>query len=135
MKQITESALVQGNVTPTSTGALELFGEAEASDTLPDAGGLRLDYVLPSVAGIDVEQTAVFWPGELDPLRHLAGGTASVSSDHRLVWADLTLTGEAADDGSERSGTSSGGGGATDISALALLLALTGLLAGRRRRR
>jgi len=34
----------------------------------------------------------VFWPAPGDPLRRLVGEGAPVrSSDHRLVWVDVTL--------------------------------------------
>ena len=63
----------------------------------PDAAGegpgnLRLDYVLPSKAGFSVEGSGVFWPASNEPHHNLTGeGFPVVSSDHRLVWADLVI--------------------------------------------
>jgi alkaline phosphatase len=53
--------------------------------------GMRADYVLPSRSGIKLENNGVFWPEENSPLFRLIANR-SASSDHRLVWADLTLT-------------------------------------------
>ena len=56
----------------------------------PGPGNLRLDYVLPS-ADLRVATTGVFWPKTDDPLFPLTAGAAEpASSDHRLVWADVT---------------------------------------------
>lgn len=54
-------------------------------------GALRVDYVLPDAA-VEVLGSGVFWPGPGDPLRRLVGeGYGRISSDHRLVWADIAL--------------------------------------------
>lgn len=54
-------------------------------------GNLRVDYVLPS-RDLDVRGAGVFWPPPRDPLRRLVGeGWPASSSDHRLVWVDVTL--------------------------------------------
>jgi len=54
-------------------------------------GNLRVDYVLPS-RDLRVLGAGVFWPAPGDPLRRLVGEGAPVrSSDHRLVWVDVTL--------------------------------------------
>ena len=61
-------------------------------------GNLRLDYVLPSKAGIVVEGSGIFWPREDEPSYEYVGpGFPPVSSDHHLVWVDMRivpLTGE-----------------------------------------
>jgi len=49
----------------------------------------RIDYVLPS-RSIRVTGSGVFWPTPSDPLHDLVSDRAR-SSDHRLVWVDLTL--------------------------------------------
>ena len=55
------------------------------------AGNLRVDYVLPS-ANLEITDTAVFWPDSDDPLFDLVGeGFPVVSSDHRLVYADVAV--------------------------------------------
>lgn len=53
-------------------------------------GNLRVDYALPS-RDLRVTGAGVFWPAPGDPLRRLVGEGAPVrSSDHRLVWVDVT---------------------------------------------
>jgi hypothetical protein len=90
---------------PTSQGAVEaarLQAGANAShagphdqDTedaadQPGPGNLHLDYVLPS-SDLQVAAAGVFWPESTDPLAALvAGDEHPASSDHRLVWTDLT---------------------------------------------
>ncbi len=55
-------------------------------------GNLRLDYALPSKAGIKLISAGVFWPGEKDAAYDLVGpGFPPVSSDHRLVWIDIEI--------------------------------------------
>ncbi len=89
---------------PTSRGAEEaavLQGGANAShrtparyDTadfadVPGPGNLRADYVLPS-PNLRVRGAGVFWPTQADPLSRLTGTFPFPSSDHRLVWVDLS---------------------------------------------
>ncbi len=52
--------------------------------------GMRADYVLPSRSGFKLENSGIFWPEKKSPLHRLVS-TRSASSDHRLVWADLTI--------------------------------------------
>lgn len=68
---------------------------ADFSDTAP--GNLRVDLVLPSTQ-LHVDAAGVFWPTDDDPLFPLVGdddGDPPLSSDHRLVWADLRVPGSA----------------------------------------
>ncbi len=53
-------------------------------------GNLRADYVLPDRA-FTVRGAGVVWPRSDDPRHRLIGTGRPVSSDHRLVWVDLTL--------------------------------------------
>ena len=46
--------------------------------------------MLPS-RDIKIEDSAVFWPAQADPLFRLTGVFPFPSSDHRLVWVDLKL--------------------------------------------
>lgn len=56
------------------------------------AGNLRIDYVLPSRHGLQIRCGGVFWPARGEEGRELVGdGEPVVSSDHRLVWQDLTI--------------------------------------------
>ncbi|UAA39400.1 endonuclease/exonuclease/phosphatase family protein [Paraneptunicella aestuarii] len=52
--------------------------------------GMRADYVLPSQEGIEVISGGVFWPTPEEPLYRLVVDR-NASSDHRLVWLDVTL--------------------------------------------
>lgn len=62
-----------------------------AEDTAAFAGGLRVDYVLPS-ADLQVVGSGIFWPVPEDPLYRLVENAASnPSSDHHLVWIDVIL--------------------------------------------
>lgn len=66
----------------------------DTADWREDEGGpgnLRVDYVLPS-RDLKVTGAGVFWPAPGDALRRLVGEGAPVrSSDHRLVWVDVTF--------------------------------------------
>ena len=102
-----DSPHVNSKVTPTSQGGVDRaiaqnqnnddhigdpaedtadFGEAQFGGP----GNLRVDYVLPSKS-LQIRESGVFWPGDDDPLFYLTGsGFPVVSSDHRLVWIDVS---------------------------------------------
>ncbi|MEI6895655.1 MAG: endonuclease/exonuclease/phosphatase family protein [Colwellia sp.] len=50
---------------------------------------IRADYVLPSVAGFTLNNSGIFWPLEIDDDYRLIK-ERKASSDHRLVWVELT---------------------------------------------
>jgi len=50
---------------------------------------MRADYVLPSVTGLTINNSGIFWPVETDENYRLIKDR-SASSDHRLVWLELT---------------------------------------------
>ena len=50
---------------------------------------MRADYVLPSVNGLTINNSGVFWPLANDENYRLIKGRKA-SSDHRLVWLELT---------------------------------------------
>lgn len=56
-------------------------------------GNLGADYVLPSKS-LQIRDAGVFWPADSDPLTRLTGtglfGDPVPSSDHRLVWVDVS---------------------------------------------
>ncbi len=53
--------------------------------------GMRADYVLPSTSGWKIDSAGVFWPTKnAETFRLIKDRQAS--SDHRLVWLDLTMT-------------------------------------------
>ena len=63
-----------------------------AADTSDFSQNLRIDYVLPSKWGLNTIDSGVFWPSQDDPLYRLIGpGKPIISSDHRLVWADMLI--------------------------------------------
>jgi len=106
IQQLLEHPLVNTRLTPESEGAVEAallqgganathqspsqFDTADFSDFAP--GNLRADYVLPRV-NIGIRDGAVFWPVQSDPLFGLTGVFPFPSSDHRLVWIDLSIPG------------------------------------------
>ena len=57
----------------------------DTSDFGPEAGNLRVDYVLPST-GFEYLGGRVYWPAPDDPRAPIVEG-----SDHRLVWVDLGI--------------------------------------------
>jgi hypothetical protein len=71
------------------------FDTADFFDGFPPApfggapGNLRADYVLPS-KNLRITDAGVFWPESTDPLFPLVGTFPFPSSDHRLVWVDVT---------------------------------------------
>jgi len=52
--------------------------------------GMRVDYVLASVLGLTVNQSGIFWPLKSEETYRLIKDR-SASSDHRLVWLELTV--------------------------------------------
>lgn len=95
---------VNSSFTPSSSGAVEAgavqgganaehrgdarFDTADFNDHV--AGNLRVDYLLPSKS-LHVCDGGVFWPRQADPQAALVwGDRPPPSSDHRLVWLDLT---------------------------------------------
>ena len=55
-------------------------------------GNLRADYVLPR-KNLQLVDAGVFWPLASDPLFRLVGTFPFPTSDHRLVWIDVTVPG------------------------------------------
>jgi hypothetical protein len=106
IQQLLDHPLVNTRVTPSSEGAVQqsllqggantthlsdpAFDTADFSDTAP--GNLRADYVLPR-KNLQIVDAAVFWPLNTDPLFSLVGVFPFPSSDHRLVWIDVTVPG------------------------------------------
>ena len=107
IQQLLEHPLVNTKTTPDSPGAVEAttlqaganalhrsdprFDTADFADTAP--GNLRADYVLPR-KNLRITDSAVFWPTASNPLVYLTGAGFPVpSSDHRLVWVDMSAPG------------------------------------------
>jgi Endonuclease/Exonuclease/phosphatase family len=106
IQQLLDNPRINTTVTPTSEGAVEAsalqgganlthrsdprYDTADFADTAP--GNLRADYVLPS-RNLRILDSAVFWPVQASPLFPLTGVFPFPSSDHRLVWVDVSLPG------------------------------------------
>jgi hypothetical protein len=106
-----EHPRVNTSMTPASLGAIEqataqgranlthksdpAFDTADFADSAP--GNLRADYVLPS-RNLRIVNSAVFWPRTTDPFFNLVGVFPFPSSDHKLVWVDVSLRGGDDDD-------------------------------------
>lgn len=104
-QQLLDHHWINAAFVPTSAGAVEASarqGGANAThrgdpahDTadfadVPGPGNLRADYVLPS-RWLHVDGGGVFWPVSSDPLSRLTGTFPFPSSDHRLVWLDVSF--------------------------------------------
>ena len=103
IQQLLDNPHVNTKVVPSSEGAVEqailqdaanddhigdpAFDTADFSDFTP--GNLRADYVLPGKA-VQIRGSGVFWPLTDDPLFALVGTWPFPSSDHRLVWIDVS---------------------------------------------
>ena len=82
-----EAAALQGGANATQRGDPR-FDTADFNDHGP--GNLRVDYLLPS-KGLRVCGGGVYWPARADPQARLVwGDDPPPSSDHRLVWIDLS---------------------------------------------
>ncbi|HTU67104.1 MAG TPA: endonuclease/exonuclease/phosphatase family protein [Steroidobacteraceae bacterium] len=82
-----EAALEQGGANITQRGPPQT-DTADFNDRV--AGNLRVDYLLPS-KDLRVCAGGVFWPAKTDPEARLVwGDSPPPSSDHRLVWIDVT---------------------------------------------
>ncbi len=100
----TNNAILQvlnNNQFDTSFSPRSVGSGIESDDTTDTADfGLRADYVLPSAFGLNIEMNncnvndpklscGIFWPNTTDVLYRLVKG--NLSSDHRMVWLDLSL--------------------------------------------
>ena len=90
----TEQSALQGNANTLHLSD-PAFDTADFFDGFPPSpfggapGNLRADYVLPGKA-LQIRDAAVFWPLSSDPLFPLVGTFPFPSSDHRLVWVDVS---------------------------------------------
>jgi hypothetical protein len=106
IQQLLDHPLVNTKVTPSSEGGPEqsllqgdnnllhlgdpAFDTADFGEAIfGGPGNLRVDYVLPR-ASLRIKGAGVFWPLSTDPLFSLVGVFPFPSSDHRLVWVDLS---------------------------------------------
>ena len=91
IKSLVEHSLVFQMPAPSSEGAKQHTPDEPGSESHTAGWRMRADYVLVSKQGLEVKDSGVFWPVNEDPLARLVKDRAS-SSDHRLVWVDITLT-------------------------------------------
>ena len=85
-----EHSLVNDLIVPQSEGGIVHTSDNPYSAAHTAEWAMRADYVLPSTS-LEVKGSGVFWPKPDDPLFRLIKDRKS-SSDHRLVWVDLTVT-------------------------------------------
>jgi hypothetical protein len=81
-----EASQAQGQANASQRGKPE-HDTADFNDE--SVGNLRVDYVLPS-KDLDIIGGGVFWPPQSDPLSRLVRMSPVASSDHRLVYVDIT---------------------------------------------
>ncbi|MCU4675278.1 endonuclease/exonuclease/phosphatase family protein [Catenovulum sp. 2E275] len=91
IEQLLLNPLVSANYAPSSEGGSANAGYSDLSPFHTATWAMRADYVLPSKAGLNVEQGGVFWPTEETDAFYLVE-SRTASSDHRLVWLDLAIT-------------------------------------------
>jgi 3-phytase len=93
-----EAAAAQGGANETHKGDPR-HDTADFNDRT--AGNLRVDYLLPS-KGLRVCGGGVFWPAQAAPAAKLVwGDKPPPSSDHRLVWIDVSAAGARCPPGSD----------------------------------
>ena len=78
------SRRVDASLAPSSPGAAEQVPQGTNVETKTASFNLRVDYVLPSVAGWNLLQAWVFWPELAD-----AEAALLAASDQRMVVVDL----------------------------------------------
>jgi hypothetical protein len=83
-----EAAVLQGGANK-SHKTDPKYDTADFAD-VPAPGNLRADYVLPS-SQLRPRAAAVFWPVQSDSLSRLTGVFPFPTSDHRLVWVDISV--------------------------------------------
>ena len=90
IEQLLTHPLVNAENPPTSRGGAAHTPNNPQANTHTAGWRKRADYVLPSVHGINLIQSGVFWPAAGQPKADLVENREA-SSDHRLVWIDIQL--------------------------------------------
>ena len=81
-----EASSVQAGANATQRGAAR-YDTSDFNDN--SAGNLHVDYLLPEKT-LTVCGAGVFWPAQADSAAALVWGSPPPSSDHRLVWLDIS---------------------------------------------
>jgi endonuclease/exonuclease/phosphatase family metal-dependent hydrolase len=97
--QLTQHPLIDAGLVPTAEGGREAAARqgranrdhagdpaADTADFGEPPGNLRVDYVLPSKAGLQPVGAGIFWPP-----KGATGAALAGASDHHLTWIDLEL--------------------------------------------
>tara|TARA_R110002167_G_scaffold140691_1_gene328637 strand:+ start:3389 stop:4570 length:1182 start_codon:yes stop_codon:yes gene_type:complete len=90
IRGLLEHPLVNDSFVPKSEAGKLHTPDSQYSAQHTAEWSMRADYVLPSTT-LKVKASGVFWPKQDDPLFRLIKARKS-SSDHRLVWVDITVT-------------------------------------------
>jgi hypothetical protein len=106
IRQLLAHPRVSRGPTPSSAGALEAtrqqgganvqqrsdarFDTADFNDR--SVGNMRVDYALPSRT-LRVCRSGVFWPASGEPGHDLLTANGEPTSDHHLVWIDVSISG------------------------------------------
>ncbi|BDY06029.1 endonuclease/exonuclease/phosphatase family protein [Ferrimonas sp. YFM] len=90
IEQLLAHPLIESGQPATSLGGAQHSPGNPHGDSHTADWRARVDYLLPSAAGIEVVDSGVFWPEPASELAYLVNGRGA-SSDHRLVWLDLCL--------------------------------------------
>ncbi len=89
MSQLLKHPAINDVTAPTSDGGRANKPESPYAASHTAAWGMRADYVLSSTH-FTVTDSGVFWPAPTDETARLVADRFA-SSDHRLVWANLSL--------------------------------------------
>lgn len=104
IRSLLENPRINATMAPSSAGGAEAatqggMNASHAGDPRLDTadfldrtvGNLRVDYLLPS-KDVTVCAAGVFWPRKDEAFAALVQGEPPPSSDHRLVWIDVSVT-------------------------------------------
>ncbi|MBQ4832437.1 endonuclease/exonuclease/phosphatase family protein [Pseudoalteromonas sp. MMG010] len=87
--QLLKNKMINASYVPQSEGAKQEYIKPYAKNYTANWQA-RVDYVLPSNYGLQIQQGGVFWPMKSSPLYRLIKDR-NASSDHRMVWLDITV--------------------------------------------
>ncbi len=90
MAKLLSHGSINDSVIPSSKGGNENRPENQNSHHHTASWAMRADYAVPSKAGLTVHDAGVYWPEKESDLHHLIA-TRKASSDHRLVWIEVSV--------------------------------------------